>query len=420
MDLDVTTKQHLKYLIGLSIITKIALVILTVFVLGSIMDMFAIVYYYENAMSVFSNHILYIDYYYEYPILLFIPVLIALVPSLILHSIMVFSLVFSGLMILCDTVTIMCIYLISRKIWNKPKTAFIAALIYMTALAVQYFAMLDCSSFAVMFMMIGLTMLFYGKEIAGISWMSDYLAIILGYFAKIFPFITLPFIILYKSKTTSLKQEIISVLKIIIPVSVILILPLLIFNPASVIKTYIPMRLDIGYFSNTIIWTLYVWLHDIFGVNIVIGGVLLFIYVCMGVGLSTVFYFAFKYQKQEPVVLLKFILWTIAIIVLSFKVRSPNYILWFAPFVCILIADNVYKIGLFYITQLLAYIEFPLAFALLWENARYTNPIYSTNWYLALLLFTLEFSTLLILIWLAVEPIKLYKNIFRTDVNLVS
>lgn len=175
------------------------------------------------------------------------------------------------------------------------------------------------------------------------------------------------------------------------------------------------MRLDIGYFSNTIIWTVYVWLHDIFGINIAMGDVLLFIYICMGIGLVTIFYFAFKYQKQEPVVLLKFILCAIAIIVLSFKVRSPNYILWFAPFICILIADNIYKIGLFYITQLLAYIEFPLTFALLWDNTKYTNAIFSTDWYLALLLFTLEFSTLLILIWLAVEPVKLYKQIFKEN-----
>jgi hypothetical protein len=79
------------------------------------------------------------------------------------------------------------------------------------------------------------------------------------------------------------------------------------------------------------------------------------------------------------------------------------------------VADNVYKIGLFYVTQILAYIEFPVTFWMLWTNIEYTNPIYSTNWYLALALFTLEFSTILLLIWFAVEPIKLYYTIFKGD-----
>jgi len=182
------------------------------------------------------------------------------------------------------------------------------------------------------------------------------------------------------------------------------------------IKTYIPTRMDIGYFPNTIIWTLYTWLHDVLHFDVTMDYVLGFVYICMVISLLILFYVALIYKKQDPVMLLKFILCAIMIIVLAYKVRSPQYVIWFTPLICILIADNIYKIGLFYITQILGYIEFPLAFGALWTNIEYTNPIYSTNWYLALILFTIEFSALLLLGWFTIEPVKIYKSVFtKTD-----
>jgi hypothetical protein len=379
------------------------------------MDMYAINYYYEHAIGIFQGSYPYISYYYEYPILLFVPVIIALIPSLLLNNNIVFMITFSILMIICDCITTMCVYLIARKIWDNSKTAFIAAFIYLTALCAMYFIMISYDAFPSCLLMIGLTILFYGKEISGFSKLNEYSAIILGYFAKVYPAAALPFVVLYKSRSTSLKQEILSSLKVIVPISLVLFVPMFILNPGSVFKTYVPARMDIGYFPNTIIWTTYVWLHDIFKINIAIENVLMISYICMIIGFLLLFYAAFKYQKQEPAVLLKFILCAIMFIVLSFKVRSPGYIIWFTPLICILVADNLYKIGLFYVTQILAYIEFPVTFWMLWTNIEYTNPIYSTNWYLALALFTLEFSTILLLVWFAVEPVKLYYTIFKSD-----
>lgn len=404
-------KKHIKYLIGLSIISKILIVFLTTIILGSFIDYYTINYYYEHAMTNFNGSYTYINYYYEYPILIFIPTILALIPSLLLNSVSVFHIGFSILMILCDCITVACIYLISRKVWNDSKTAFIAATLYLTAVSTMYFVMIDYGALPSAVLMLGLTTLLYGNQVIGMIGINEYLSTILGYFLKIYTIVALPFIILYKSKSTSLKQEIISALKIVIPVSLLLFVPLFIFNPQSVFKTYFPMRMDIGYFPNTIIWTLYTWLHDVFNIGITMENTLMFIYTCMFIGICALGYFAFKNKTQDFTTLLKFIFCGIMIIVLSFKVRSPSYIIWFTPFLCILIADNIYKICLFYIFQILAYIEFPLTFWTLWTNISYTNPIYSFNWYMALLLFTFEFSVLLLLVWLAVEPIKLYNKI---------
>jgi hypothetical protein len=408
-------KQHLKYLVALSILAKIAIVFLTLFVLRSGMDMFGINYYYESTISMFNGTYPYLDFYYVYPILSFVPVIIALIPSLLFNSVSVFMITFSLLMILCDCITVMCVYLIARKIWTDSKLAFISACLYLTAISTSYFIMVEHSAFSECLLMIGLTMVLYGKEVFGLSKINEYLIFVLGFFAKIYPIVAVPFVILYQSRTTSLKQEIISFLKMIVPVSLILVLPIFIMNPES-IKTYIPTRMDIGYFPNTIIWTLYTWLHDVLHFNVTMDYVLGFVYICMVISLLILFYVALIYKKQDPVMLLKFILCAIMIIVLAYKVRSPQYVIWFTPLICILIADNIYKIGLFYITQILGYIEFPLAFGALWTNIEYTNPIYSTNWYLALILFTIEFSALLLLGWFTIEPVKIYKSVFtKTD-----
>jgi hypothetical protein len=406
-------KQHLKYLVGLSVLVKLIVVFITVGILGAGMDMFAINYYYEHAMWIFQGNYPYINYYYEYPILIFIPVSIALIPSLLFNSVVIFMVTFSLLMIMCDCITTICIYLIARKIWGDSKKAFIAAFVYLTALCAMYFVMVSYDAFPSCLLMIGLTMLFYEKEILGKSYLNEYFILIMGFFTKVFPIVALPFVILYKSKSTSLKQEVISALKIIVPISVILFVPMFILNPVSVFRTYIPAGMERNYYPNTVIWTLHVWLHDILKFNISIDSIFIFVYICMAISLLVLLYAAFKNKQQEPVTLLKFILCALIIIVFSFKYRSPGYELWFVPILCVLVADSIYKIGLFYIIQILAYIEFPLTFWALWTNAEYTNLIYSTNWYLTLLLFTLEFSILFILVWMCVEPIKLYTSIFK-------
>jgi hypothetical protein len=408
-------KQHLKYLVGLSIVAKIALFIVTVFIIGSSVDMYQSSYYYEHFVAIFHGDYPYINNYYEYPILSFIPVIVAWIPSVLFNSVFIYLVVFVALLIIADCITTICVYLIARKIWNDSKTAFTAAIIYLTAISAMYFVMTENSTFASCLLMVGLTMVLYSKDFMH-SKINVYFALICGYFVKVFPIIALPFVILYNSRSTSLKQEIISSLKIIIPVSFILTLPIIIFNPSSVLKTLLPARMDIGYFPETLIWTLHVWVHDILHFSsISIDNVLMFVYACMIIGFLLLFYTAFKYKKQEPVMLIKFIACAIMILVLAYKVRSPGYIIWFTPFICILIADNIYKIGLFYVVQLLAYIEFPLTFWILWTNIEYTNPIYSTNWYLALLLFTLEFSLLIILSWVAIEPVKIYNAVFKSD-----
>jgi uncharacterized membrane protein len=77
---------------------------------------------------------------------------------------------------------------------------------------------------------------------------------------------------------------------------------------------------------------------------------------------------------------------------------------WFTPFLALLVADDLLKIGLFYLTQALAYIEFPLMFNTYYVNLRYVNPAGSWGWYLTLLFFTLEYLAFVVLFLLILLP----------------
>ena len=86
-----------------------------------------------------------------------------------------------------------------------------------------------------------------------------------------------------------------------------------------------------------------------------------------------------------------------------FSSPSP---LWFTPFLALLVADDLIKIGLFYLAQIFAYIEFPLMFGGYYTNLEYTNPIGSSGWYLTLLFFTLQYVVLMTLMYFTVRPLE--------------
>ena len=62
-------------------------------------------------------------------------------------------------------------------------------------------------------------------------------------------------------------------------------------------------------------------------------------------------------------------------IVIFNSYRSPQYMFWFTPLLCLLIANDFEKIKVFWALQLLNLIEYPFAFGSIWNNASYLNPI---------------------------------------------
>lgn len=390
-----TAKNHILYLIIACVVAKVIVAGITTGVFHSFVDLFDIGVYLQHGLMPLSGQSPFTSDF-QYPVLIFVPVMIAVIPALLLNNAMAFVYTFQFLMVICDIVTILCIYLIGLRLWDERR-AFYAGLIYACAFSAAYFVITKYDAFPTCLLMLALLLTIYRHEIGG------YVASVLGFFAKVFPVLALPFCILYNAKKTSLKQELISAAKAGIPLAVILFLPLFLISPET-LRIYIPVRSDLGYYSNTLTFTLFSWLHDVFGIGVSIGTVSLVMYIVMGIALLALLYAAFIIPDRDPVLLIKLILCAIILVVICARVRSPQYIVWFTPLLCLLAADNVRKIAALFIFQGLAYIEFPLMFGGFYTALTYTDPVLSGGWMITLVMFTLEYLALFFCVWLVANP----------------
>lgn len=385
-------RNHIIILIIASLLTKFFVLFVTTMIFHSFIDYFDFGFYLEHALMIVQGQLPYLNYNFDYPLLIFVPILIALMPALFFHDALVFVYTFQILMALCDLIIILCIYFIALRIYNE-RTAFIAALIYATAFATAYFVLTKYDAFPTSLLMLGVLFTVYGMNMKG------YLSIGIGFFAKIFPAIAFPFFILHNSKKTSLKNEVITVFKVMIPLLVIFLLPFLVIRPDA-IRTYLfATGATVGVYANTATYTLYSWLNEIGHLGILPESVSIVMYVLMGIIILYLLYTSFVDTVKRPVTLVKTLLCAFITVILFTKFHSPQYIVWYTPFLCLLVVDDIFKIILFYIVQILAYIEFPLMFGGFYTNQEYTNPAGSYGWYLTLLFFTLQYLVLLILVF---------------------
>nr|WP_321350597.1 hypothetical protein [uncultured Methanoregula sp.] len=407
-----TVKRHVLLLVVACILMKFVVVFFTTAVFHSFVDYFDIGTYFEHGLPILQGQIPYINYQIEYPVLAFLPILIALVPAVLAQNAMVFVLSFQFLMVVCDIVTTLCVYLIALKIWDE-KRAFLSAGIYVTAFSAAYFVITKYDAFPTCLLMLALLFTLYGMKMKG------YLCAGLGFFAKLFPAIAFPFLVLHNSKTSSLSMEIIAALKMIIPLCIIFLVPVLILRPEAINAYLSATGSGLGVYANTLTYTLYCYFQDIGHLGISMGSISTVMYILMGIVFLILLYSAYIDKEKKPVMLLILIACALISAVLFTKFHSPQYIVWFTPLLCLLVADDIYKILLFYLTQAFAYIEFPLMFGTFYTNLEYANPVGSAGWYGTLVFFTIEYAALLLLVYLIIRPgdgiVTTLKRTFRIE-----
>ena len=105
-NLDVqTVKRHLFFLVLASLLTKLIVMFATTTVFHSFIDYFDLGFYFDHATLLLQGQLPYINYSFDYPVLIFIPITLALIPALVLQSAMAFVYTFQLLMVVCDIVT---------------------------------------------------------------------------------------------------------------------------------------------------------------------------------------------------------------------------------------------------------------------------------------------------------------------------
>ena len=392
-----TAINHILLLIVTTVVMKFVVVFLTTAVFHSFIDYFDIGSYLNSVTPITQGQLPYIDYTFEYPILTFIPILLAFIPAVLTQSGVVFALSFQFLMVLCDLFIVISIYLIGIKIYNAT-TAFYAGLIYATAFSTAYFVITKSDAFPTALLMGGLLFAVYGMSSRGYVFASA------GFFTKLFPAITFPFMIAYNAKMTSIKEELISAVKIFLFFCIILLLPLALLRPATLSSYLFAAGGSVGVYVNTATYTIYAWLSGILHIGISLGALSAVMYLLMAAVLLILIAIAFIEREMKEKTLLILTLCALFSLVFFTKFHSPQYLVWFTPPLALLVADDPVKIGLFYLSQLFAYIEFPLLFGAFYTNMQYVNPVGSSGWYLTLLFFTAENIVFVILMYVTIRP----------------
>ncbi len=136
-------------------------------------------------------------------------------------------------------------------------------------------------------------------------------------------------------------------------------------------------------------------------------------YICMGILLLLLLYLVYSDRKMQPRGFLTVLCVAIFSVVFFTKFHSPQYIIWYTPLLALLVADDLVKIGLFYLVQILAYIEFPLMFGNYYVNLQYTNAIGTFEGNITLIFFTVEYAVLLLLFFMVARPAGGFRNKIR-------
>jgi hypothetical protein len=392
-----TVMRHVAIIAGISILTKFLVFFATESVFHSFIDQFDHSYYLQWGINILNGQLPYIHFNVDYPPLIFVPVLIALLAAVIAHGAAAFFVAFQGMMLFSDILIAISIYMICLKLFGE-KRAFPAALLYSTAFASSYFVLTKFDPLPTLFLMGGLLFTIYGWKKAG------YLSVFLGFFSKIFPVLALPYVLFYNRKESSLKSEIFSLVKIGGILAIILFIPLFLMNFQYVNSFLFATGASLGVYVNSATYTIYSILSGILGLDIPALMVSNIMYFCMAVSIVALLIYSYRERESNPQTLLKFVLLTLFSVIFFSKFHSPQYFFWLAPIFAILLSDSVFRVILFYITQAVAYTEFPLLFGRFYVNEKYLFAAGTAEWYVTVGFFVIEYCVLIIAICCAVRP----------------
>lgn len=381
-------KTDVIILTSASILFKVFLIFLTVNIFHSFIDGFDLSIYQNYATQILSGHIPYIDFSLEYPPFFFIPVIISMLFG---ES---FGLVFAILMALCDVVTVLCVYFIGLKIYDRKK-ALLCGIICACSFPV-YFSITKYDAFPTMLMLLSIYMFLNSEDESG------YFTSTVGMLTKWFPFVTTPIFMLTNLKSNSKISDIFKKYYKSLIFSAFVFIPIILFGS----KNFISMHLERGSQSVSFPFLIdYITNTTIFS-NISTYLTIMFVIVLL--------YWYYKLEITSPKILIYFITAILFTILLFNKVLSPQYFLWIIPLLSLTLVDGIDEIISNYILQAIIFIEFPLTFGVLYVNDKLYDGL------LPPLFFAIKHATVIVLLYIIYKKIMNNEHIINTTKGLVA
>ena len=384
MHLPAIDPRRRNILILTSIATKIFVLLFLVIVFHSFVDIYDYQLYAESVQNILSGALPWANgVAVFYPPLAFVPMIIAYLVASVTGSLGFFITMWI-LLAACDIVTVLCIYYVGLKLYSE-RTAYIAAMLYATAISVAYYSLCKYDAFPIFLAMLAVLATVYNDKTKG------YLASVIGLFVKIWPVLLYPFLWVYNSGESSISSLIVEgktrAIGILLATIVLFVAMIAVGYSAFLIYTN-------TIYCNTLVYTISQY-FQLAGIQIPFSAMITAFHILAAGIILGALYYLYK-KPKTPGLLLKVLLIALMATVLLMQYRSPQYSIWFMPLAALLLATDIWGILLFISVQILSFIEFPFAFWTLYTNSEYTSP-------LALGFFTLFFLAYGLLLWRALK-----------------
>jgi len=395
--------QNLLVLIGISVLVKYILFFSSLYapfdsVTGDIL------LYYHYAGLVVGGQIPYADFLLEYPPLLFIPAIIAYIPTILLHSFSLYLFSYMTLMYIFDAATLICVYFIARDFYGNKK-AFLCGFLYVTAIAAAFFVPLTYDIVAT-FLLILSFFLFLNRNIV-----AAYFTATFGFLTKWFPVFTFPFYTIYAIKK---QRDIVKVRNgILLSILAVLVVsvPFALLNWKGFLFTY-------TFHLNRSIQT-----HSMIYYGDAISHFFLngeyfspFSLVLLIVAETGLIFWYYRYMDMEYQSLCYALFLSVFFFILFNKVFSASYIVWITPFLALFLAHSPRHILLFYLSQLVIYIETPLLYGVVFGDGKPYYVIEQNFLSFSFVFYSIKFLILAVVLWIIMRDIvNTHKMMKRTD-----
>ena len=392
-----TLKNDLLTLVLVSLIVKMLVLTSALATLLSILpgDM---TLYYWYAHSIILGKIPYISFNAEYPQLFFVPVVLAILPFMSNPGFISYLFSFGAITIAFDIATLVCVYVLAAKFFGQEK-AFLSGLLYATAISVAFFIPVVYDIIPTFFLVFSLCCFIYGRDV------TAYVSAAVGVLLKWFPFACFPFFYLSTKKNNrelnSFRTGVIVTILLVAACSV----PFILIDAGKFFRTYM---FHILRPSEAHSFIYYMDAVSLFLINLQpVSKISLFLFILAE---CVLVYWYYRHLDGTALTLTYVLFLSVFAFVLFNKVLATYYIIWLTPFLALLLARSTKHILLFYIVQIIMFLETPVLLGIVYTPYKDYFVIENSMLSVSFLFYTVKFAIFFVLLYVIVRDLRRLQN----------
>ncbi len=351
--------------------------------------------YYTYGLTALSGKVPYLDYWIEYPQFFFIPVAIALVPTLVVQNYWVFYSSFVSLMMVCEIGTVACLYFIAKKLLDQNR-AYLCGILYVTGFAAAYYTFTDYDIFPAFLTILSCSFFIYRNETRA------YLSAAIGALSKWYPAVLVPFFTLCQIKNNHNPRDISRNLMVTAALVALVTIPFMVLNPSNFFAPYTSQATRFAEAHS------FVYYVDAFNRTIFHQAFFEKVSVIAMIGAEILLLlWYYRYGAKDLFTLFTVVFLSIFVFVLFNNALSPQYIVWITPFLAVLLSDSLREIILYFCVQLIFFIEHPVLFTVVYRPLSTYTILENSLPTLPFLFYTIKFGILMTTLYIILNNLRM-------------